>query len=210
MKRCCSLKKFLAKLWKTLRPFHSAKGGHPGHLGERTAGAADWTRWLQAQRYLRVCTHRQWQDSGICHTCHTGELPTISFGQDMHTTCVGSAACVCVKKEHVERLFRWTEDVFYHQVLMERVVCEVRALAVLPTKELTQQVRIFLKKKSGSHNPVLRRYKCLADMFQFTGFQSVHNICWGNHSESGDAGWSEDLCCRTSFALRTQVSTTAS
>lgn len=135
--------KVLAKLWKTLRPFHSTKGGHPGHLGERTAGAADWTRRLQAQRYLRVCTHRQWQDSCICHTCHTGELPTISFGQDMHTTCVGSAACVCVKKEHVERLFRWTEDVFYHQVLMERVVCEVRALAVLPTKELTQQVRIF-------------------------------------------------------------------
>lgn len=32
--------------------------------------------------------------------------PTIFFGQDMHTTCVGSTVCVYVKKEHVERLFR--------------------------------------------------------------------------------------------------------
>lgn len=29
---------------------------------------------------------------------------------------------------------------FLTQVLMQRVVCEVRALAVLPTKELAQQV----------------------------------------------------------------------
>lgn len=30
---------------------------------------------------------------------------------------------------------------FKNQVLMQRVICEVRALAVLPTKELAQQVR---------------------------------------------------------------------
>lgn len=36
---------------------------------------------------------------------------------------------------------------FHPQALMERVVCEVRALAVLPTKELAQQVRKFSKSK---------------------------------------------------------------
>lgn len=44
-------------------------------------------------------------------------------------------------------------------------------------------------------------------VFPCAGFQSVHLICRGDHSESSDAGGSEELCCRTSFALRTQVST---
>ena len=37
---------------------------------------------------------------------------------------------------------------------MERVVCEVRALAVLPTKELAQQVSV-LNTMTGSHNPIM-------------------------------------------------------
>lgn len=41
---------------------------------------------------------------------------------------------------------RSNEHVLCHQVLSERVVCEVRALAVLPTKELAQQVIIFPNK----------------------------------------------------------------
>ncbi|KAK2890482.1 ATP-dependent RNA helicase DDX51 [Channa argus] len=42
------------------------------------------------------------------------------------------------------------------QALMERVVCEVRALAVLPTKELAQQVcRVFTSYTEGTHLKVV-------------------------------------------------------
>lgn len=88
VKGCCDLRTVGVLCVYTreikLSPFHSASGGNPGHLGERTAGAADRTRRLQAQGYLCVCTNGQRQDSCICHTCRTGELPTITFEQEIH------------------------------------------------------------------------------------------------------------------------------
>lgn len=105
--------------------FYSSSRSHTSRLRECTARAADWTRWLQAQRHLCVRTYGQWQDSFICHTGHTGKLflHAVDEGYERDKGCRYSES----------------KDVC-HQVLMERVVCEVRALAVLPTKELAQQV----------------------------------------------------------------------
>lgn len=123
------------KVEQLLCSFHSASRGDPSHLGEHKAGPAGWTRRSQAQRHLCVCTNRQWEDSCICHTCHTGELPASSFKHLIRMVTVSLQGKECC---------------FYPQALMERVVCEVRALAVLPTKELTQQVRTFSKSKFSS------------------------------------------------------------
>lgn len=78
--------------------FYSASRGHPGHLGEHTAGAADWTRRLQAQRHLRVGTNRQRQDSCIRHTCHTGELPHM-YSMFLQAFKVYSCYSLCVTEE---------------------------------------------------------------------------------------------------------------
>ncbi len=59
----------------------------------------------------------------------------------MPTVRTGTTACVQDAVETHIHVF------LYHQVLMERVVCEVRALAVLPTKELAQQVQTFKNKQ---------------------------------------------------------------
>lgn len=42
--------------------------------------------------------------------------------------------------DNVDLISMFCLFVFKNQVLMQRVICEVRALAVLPTKELAQQV----------------------------------------------------------------------
>lgn len=84
-------------------------------------------------------------------------------------------------------------------------MCEVRALAVLPTKELAQQVRIFPSKVQLTPCTDVRS----ADVFSCAGLQSVHVLCRGDLSESGDAGRAEELCCRAGFTLRTQVSRAA-
>lgn len=44
------------------------------------------------------------------------------------------------KQMQVENVDLISMFFFKNQVLMQRVICEVRALAVLPTKELAQQV----------------------------------------------------------------------
>lgn len=85
-----------------------------------------------------------------------------------------TTACVRLKKaEYAERL-GFKERYFCHQVLMERVVCEVRALAVLPTKELAQQVRIFQNQNEVVFAADIK--KSSAVTFCCTGLQSVHVI----------------------------------
>lgn len=104
----------------------STSRSHTSCLGERTAGPADWPWRLQAQRYLCVCTYRQRKDSRICYTINPGEV-----------TCVYVSMNKQMQVENVDLI---SMLFFLNQVLMQRVICEVRALAVLPTKELAQQV----------------------------------------------------------------------
>lgn len=100
------------------------------------------------------------------------------------------------------------------QVLSERVVSEVRALVVLPTKELCQQVSLdhtslYIRVKEDiffSSSELGVQGVLLSSSFPPAGFQGVHHICWGNLAQSGDGGGSEVICCRTSFTLRTPVS----
>lgn len=115
-------------MWKPGSPVtmtvFSTSRSHTSCLGECTAGPADWPRRLQAQGYLCVCTNRQRKDPCICCTSNSGEV-TCVYEQ---TNASGAWKFTCMF---------WGG---FFQVLMQRVICEVRALAVLPTKELAQQV----------------------------------------------------------------------
>lgn len=85
---------------------------------------------------------------------------------------------------------------------MQRVVCEVRALAVLPTKELAQQVGTLTKNKSIMlTNLIICILKSSLKVFSCSGVQGFLHVCRGNLSESSDAGGSEESLCRTSFPL---------
>lgn len=97
----------------------------------------------------------------ICVSAPTGSGKTLAF-----VIPVIQVSCPTSLSRHAYNMYglygmcknekkrRVNEDALCYQVLMERVVCEVRALAVLPTKELAQQVRV-LTTMSGSHNPVM-------------------------------------------------------
>lgn len=79
----------------------------------------------------------------ICVSAPTGSGKTLAFVIPLIQVRWHVCLCVCEQTNasgecgfnlHVCFFFK-------NQVLMQRVICEVRALAVLPTKELAQQVR---------------------------------------------------------------------
>lgn len=133
----CSTKECICvfTIWGVLHCFLSTSRGHPCHFGERTAEPADWPRRLQAQRYLCICTNRQWKDSCIRHTCNPGE--------SKQTLSEEGTCGVC----------RWTQHVFIVRFWCSGSCVKSGLWPCCPPKSLLSRSEPD-QTQSGPHDPV--------------------------------------------------------